>query len=97
MWLEFAQGFTPRESRTWSDRRSWANVAWSGAPPPPGTPVHLHHWNGRTLVLSADGIPLGTLQATLNPNRHGLARAVVSQDFGRIDLTYLGPDDLSAA
>ena len=34
-------------------------VAWLGAPPPPGTPVQLHHWNGQPLVLSADGTPLG--------------------------------------
>jgi len=47
---------------------------------------------GQPLVLSADGTPLGTLQAGLNPNRHGLARAVVSQDAGKIR-----PDDLSAA
>jgi superfamily II DNA/RNA helicase len=96
MWIEFAQSFTPRENRTWSDRRYWANVAWTGPPPPPGTPVQLHNWNGQPLVLSADGTPLGTLQAALNPNRRGLVRATVSQDVGRIDLIYLGPDDISA-
>ena len=64
--------------------------------PPPGTPVQLHHWNSQRLVLSADGTPLGTLQAPLNPNRRGLVRAMVSQDVGRIDLSYLGPDDISA-
>ncbi len=97
MWMEFAQSFTPRENRTWADRRYWANVAWSGAPPPPGTPVHLHHWNGQPRVLSADGMLLGTVQAALNPARAGLVRAQVSQDVGRIDITYLGPDDLSGA
>jgi superfamily II DNA/RNA helicase len=96
MWIEFAQSFTPRENRTWSDRRYWANVAWSGPPPPPGTPVQLHNWNGQLRVLSADGTPLGTLQAALNPSRRGLVRATVSQDAGRIDLIYLGPDDISA-
>jgi hypothetical protein len=36
------------------------------------------------------------LQASLNRARTGLARAQVSQDVGRIDISYLGPDDLSA-
>ena len=97
MWMEFAQSFTPRENRTWADRRYWANVAWLGAPPPPDTPVQVHHWGGQACVLSADGTPLGTVQAALNPGRAGLMRAQVSQDVGRIDLTYLGPDDLSGA
>ena len=97
MWMEFAQSFTPRENRTWADRRYWANVAWLCAPPPPDTPVQVHHWDGQACVLSADGTPLGTVQAALNPGRAGLMRAQVSQDVGRIDLTYLGPDDLSGA
>jgi hypothetical protein len=95
MWMEFAQSFIPRENRTWSDRRYWANVAWSGPPPPPGTPVQIYNWNGQPILLSADGTPLGTLQAALNPSRRGLVRATVSQDVGRIDLSYLGPDDIS--
>ena len=94
MWSAFVHSFTPPDNRTWSDRRYWAQVAWHGAPPPPNTPVRLHHWNGQPLVLSADGHPLGTLQAALNPARAGLVRAIVSMEIGRIDLSYLGPDDL---
>lgn len=97
MWTEFAQSFTPREDRTWADRRYWANVAWLGAPPPPGTPVQLHHWADQPYVLSADGAPLGMVHAALNPARAGLVRARVAQDIGRIDITYLGPDDLFGA
>jgi hypothetical protein len=48
-------------------------------------------------VLSADGAPLGTVQAALNPARAGLARAQVAQDVNKIDISYLGPADLSAA
>lgn len=95
MWTEFVQSFSPRENRTWADRRYWANVTWLSAPPPPDTPVQVHHWGGQPCVLSADGTPLGTVQAALNSGRAGLMRAQVSQDVGRIDLTYLGPDDLS--
>lgn len=95
MWTEFAASFAPRDNRTWTDRRYWAGVAWYGAPPPPRAPVQLHEWNGQRLVLAADGMPLGTLQAALNPLRRGLVRATVSGEAGKIDLSYLGPDDLS--
>jgi len=97
MWTDFAQSFTPRDNRTWADRRYWANVTWLGVPPPPGTSVQIHHWAGQPRVLSADGTPLGTVQAALNPGRAGLLRAQVAQDAGRIDMTYLGPADLSGA
>lgn len=94
MWTEFTHSFTPRDNRTWGDRRYWATVAWHTDPPPPGTPVRLHHWNSQPVVVSADGQPLGALQAALNPGRRGLVRATTSQVFDRIDLSYLGPDDL---
>ena len=94
MWLVFAESFTPVESRTWADRKYWATATWYGAPPPPGVPIALHHWNGQPLVLAADGLPLGVLNAGLNPGRKGLARASVSHEAGRVDLSYLGPDDL---
>ena len=97
MWTEFAQSFTPRESHTWAARRYWANVAWLDVPLPPGAPVQIHHWDGQPRVLSADGKLLGTVQAALDPGKAGLVRAQVSQDNGRIDLTYLGPDDLFGA
>ncbi|KAK0331909.1 hypothetical protein LTR94_027044, partial [Friedmanniomyces endolithicus] len=95
MWVDFVQSFTPRENRTWTDRRYWASVAWLGAPPPAGTLVQIHHWAGQPCVLSADGTPLGTVQAALNPGRVGLLRAQVAQDVSRLDITYLGPADLS--
>lgn len=94
MWMEFAQSFTPRANRVWADRRYWAAVTWLGVPPPPGTPVQLHYWAGQPLVLAADGVPLGRLQAAPASGRTGLIRAQVSQDAGRIDIVYLGPDDL---
>lgn len=97
MWMEFTQSFNPRDSRTWADRRYRAGVIWLGVAPPPGTPIQVHQWDGQPRVLSADGAPLGTLQAALNLGRAGLIRAQVSQDVGQIDITYLGPDDLSGA
>ena len=72
-------------------------MAWLVAPPAPGTSVQIHHWAGQHRVLSTDGTPLGTVQAALNPGRAGLLRAQVAEDVGRIDITYLGPADLSGA
>jgi superfamily II DNA/RNA helicase len=95
IWVEFTQSFTPAEKRTWADRRYWANVAWLGAPPPPGTAVQIHDRAGQPRVLSTDGAPLGTAQAALNPERVGLLRAQVAQEAHRIDISYLGPNDLS--
>ncbi|HEY0921699.1 DEAD/DEAH box helicase [Rheinheimera pacifica] len=97
IWADFAQSFMPSENCTWSDRRYWAQVAWHGAPPPPCTPVQIYQGRGQPHVLAADGTPLGTLLGALNQRRSGLLRAQVAQDTSRIDITYLGPADLSGA
>lgn len=97
MWTDFVLSFTPSENRTWADRRYWVNVAWLGAPPPPGTIVQIHHWGGQPRVLSSDGAQLGTVQNALNPGRAGLLRAQVAQDVSRVNITYLGPADLAGA
>lgn len=94
MWMEFLENFAPRENRIWTERNYWANVTWYGAPPPPGAPIGLYHFNNQPIVHSPDGQPLGVLQAILNPDRRGLVRATKSQEQARIDIRYLGPDDL---
>lgn len=97
MWMEFVLSFNPRDSRTWEDRRYKAGVTWLGVPPPPGTPIQVHHWDGQQRVLSTDGALLGVLNAVLNLRRAGLIRAQVSQDVDQVDITYLGPDDLQGS
>lgn len=97
MWTEFVQSFTLTENRTWARRRYLANVAWLGVPPPPGTPVQIHEWGGHLNALSAEGALLGIVQTAINPARAGLVRAQVAQEVSKIDITYLGPDDLSVA
>lgn len=97
MWTEFMQSFAPRANRTWANRRYWASVTWFGVPLPPGTPVQIHELAGQPHVLSADGALLGILQAAINPTRAGLVRAQVAQEVSRIDITYLGAEDLFAA
>lgn len=94
MWIEFTQSFIPSSDRIWTERRYSVGVAWYGASPPPSTPVRLHHLSGQPIVLSADGLPLGALQATLSADPCGLVRATVSQEIDKIDLIYLGSDDL---
>ena len=96
IWTEFLQSFERSDNRTWADRRYWANVAWLGVPPPPGTPVQIYEFAGQARALAADGGPLGTLQAGINPDRIGVVRAQVSHQADRIDISYLGPDDLIA-
>jgi hypothetical protein len=56
LWLDFVEGFAPRDNRTWFERSYRADVQWHGVPAPPGTPLTLHHWNGQPHVLSADGL-----------------------------------------
>lgn len=96
MWMEFFQGSAPRDNRTWAERPYRARVAWNAAPPPPGSPVRLHHWKGTPVVLAADGLLLGELKHPLSPNRLGLLRANVAVEADQLDLSYLGPDDLWA-
>ena len=66
----------------------------SGAAPVPGMPVRLFHLDGKPVVLSADGLPIGELNAPLNPYLRGLVRASVMAEPAKVSLTYLGPDDL---
>jgi len=97
MWLAFTQDVAPTPNRTWARRDYTAKVRWLAVPAPPGTPVHLHHWDGKPLVLSPDGLAIGILEHPLNPNRKGVLRGNVSQDISQLELSYLGPDDLWTA
>lgn len=94
LWLDFVQEFSPRADRTWSQRTYLANVNWTTAPPPPGSPVSLSHWGGQPLVLSPEGLSHGVLPYALNAGRRGLLRASVAAQGRQLDLLYIGPDDL---
>ena len=94
MWTNLVQSFMMHDNHAWSERRYRSSVAWSRVAPQPGTPVQLYLRNGQWLVLAADGLPLGTLQATINRDLRGLIHATVSGEAGKIDLVYFGPDDL---
>jgi superfamily II DNA/RNA helicase len=95
MWLTFLRSFTPREGQKWARRRYRANVTLdAGIVLAADTPLRLFHVNGKPAVLSADGNPVGILNAPLNSGRRGLLRAAAMPEHGKILLTYLGPDDL---
>lgn len=95
LWSSFNQVFTHRPASTWKEQRYWAPVAWHpGAGQASGTPVRCHHLEGQPTVLSAEGLPIGTIHAPLNPNRLGLLRVSVMDEPEKILLSYLGPEDL---
>mgnify|MGYP003600506919 CR=1 FL=1 len=94
MWAEFVQSFEPQENHTWANRAYWGKVTWLNAPPPPSTPLQLHEWAGEVQVLAVDGTPLGVLQNSINIARKGLLRVKVARDVSKVNITYLGPNDL---
>ena len=96
MWAEFVRGFSSNENLVWADRRYWVDVEWFGPPPMSGTPVQIYEWDGRPHVFSSDGVPLGLVQAALNPGRTGLLHAEVAPDGDRVDIKYIGPSDLAS-
>ncbi|UUL82515.1 hypothetical protein [Sphingomonas qomolangmaensis] len=56
--------------------------------------LRAHHIGSQPVVLSATGERLGNLVVPLNPTRRGLIRATTAAKAARVDLRYLGPDDL---
>lgn len=96
MWTEFVNGFSADEKQVWADRRYWVSVAWFGLPPTSGTPVQIHELAGRPHVFSADGMPLGIVQNALNPEKIGVLQADVASDGNRVNIKYIGPNDLAA-
>ena len=98
MWIDFLQSFKRSDNRTWADRRYSANRSVARRCASAGHSRPNPRFSGRARVLAADGAPLGTLKGGVNPERIGLARAQVSLEAGRIDISYLRPEDfLSAA
>ncbi|SFL20737.1 DEAD/DEAH box helicase [Pseudomonas sp. NFACC46-3] len=94
LWVEFTEGFEPQERQVWSNRSYCGGVTWREVPPPPGTPVQLHNWNGQVQVLSSDGSPVGRFESRINIAHKGLLSVEVGQDVGVLNIKYLGPEDL---
>ena len=95
MWDKFLDNFLLDDKYVWKKREYMAGVEWNvGTPLQPTTPVHVHHWNDKPHVLSADGAPVGILQKELNSDRSGLLCSDVGENAKQISMTYFGPDDL---
>ncbi|APC18329.1 DEAD/DEAH box helicase [Pseudomonas frederiksbergensis] len=94
LWIEFTEGFEPQERQVWANRSYRGEVAWKDVPPPPGTAVQLHQWNGQVQVLSSDGSPLGRFQSRINIAHKGLLSVEAGQDVRELAIRYLGPEDL---
>ena len=95
MWTEFTANFSTSKNRTWKNQKYVERVKWfDQSKSPDSTPLHIHHWNDRPYILSADGAPIGILLTELNPDRVGLLRAEIGKDTKQISMTYFGPDDL---
>jgi hypothetical protein len=94
LWIEFTESFEPQERQVWANRSYRGGVTWLDVPPPPGTPVQLHRWNGQVHVLSGDGSPLGRFDSLINIAHKGLLSAEVGHDVRELTINYLGPEDL---
>lgn len=95
LWSKLEEDSSQRRSLSWIARTYESDVIWDTDHfLSENTPVHVFQRNGRARVLAPDGHPLGFLQATLNPNRRGLIRARIAAHQDRIQMDYLGPDDL---
>ncbi|VVN72562.1 hypothetical protein PS718_00513 [Pseudomonas fluorescens] len=94
LWIEFTESFEPQERQVWANRSYRGGVTWLDVPPPPGTPVQLHRWNGEVHVLSGDGSPLGRFESLINIAHKGLLSAEVGHDVRELTINYLGPEDL---
>jgi superfamily II DNA/RNA helicase len=98
LWLDFIRSSKRDEQSSWDTRRYWSPVEWDENPLPSGTPVRISMINNSSTVLSGESTPVGKIRSQLNPQHSGLIRASVSAiDVDRIDITYLGPDDLWVA
>lgn len=94
MWLDFLQEFDPVSNRTWAQRDYLGDVRWFSGPPPTGSALHVHHFDRQPLVLSADGQAIGSILHPINSKRRGLLRVVATEYPAKLNLSYLGPDDL---
>jgi hypothetical protein len=100
MWRSFRTNYTPAANRVWKKSNATADAAWNpGVSIAAGSPLRLadNPTRARTNVLTPDLELVGTLRRRLNPERCGLTIATAGPGQGRVELTYLGPDELFAA
>jgi hypothetical protein len=99
IWRAFVTSFAPPDRAKWTDWTYSDQVAWEtdDSRPAAGDAVRIvpAAESDASLVLAPDHRLLGTLIHLLNPSRKGLIRAAVGTDTGRVEMTYVGPADLT--
>jgi superfamily II DNA/RNA helicase len=95
MWDFFKDNFARRAGSNWREQSFWAQVDWvAGQRPLAGSPIKVLHIAGQAAMFSPQGVRVGTVLSPLNQGRRGLVKAVVANEPDRINITYLGPEDL---
>jgi hypothetical protein len=100
IWKAFVASFVPPDKAIWKDWTWHPRVEWEhGKTPPANAPVRVITSSDGTFdwVVSPDHEMLGRLTDRLNAGRRGLVKATVAQDRSRLDLSYVGPEDLTPA
>jgi hypothetical protein len=98
LWDSLWESMGSSTATIWKKQLFSIPITWkAGMVCPAHTPVRIFEFQGEHRVLSSDGLFVGHLQAPLNSGRLGLLRASVTEELDRLDLTYLGPEDLWVA
>ncbi|WBM79899.1 hypothetical protein KIV56_17300 [Cryobacterium breve] len=97
VWASFRARSTPSQQRTWHHEEHEVAAAWYGSyQPTPGAPyraVSLDH--DETVLETSDAQRVGKLVSALNPRRQGLLRVTARNVPNAVELSYLGPADLT--
>jgi superfamily II DNA/RNA helicase len=100
LWKAFIASFVPPDRAVWNDWTWSPHVTWEqGKTPLATSPVRVvtspdgaFDW-----VVSPDHEMLGRLTDRLHVDRKGLVKATVAPDLSHLNLTYIGPNDLTPA
>jgi hypothetical protein len=95
LWLSFKESFARKVATNWKEQLLWGTVSWlNGMRPPIGTAIKIRHIEDHAAMFSPEGVRVGTFLSPLNANRRGLLKTVVADEADRVNLVYLGPEDL---
>lgn len=93
LWRMFIENLTTMRQREWSKTEASLNATWvDDQVPPPGFPVRITSIDGESAIFSPAFDRIGTLEDEIILNPVGLMRATVSENAGRVNVSYLGPE-----
>jgi hypothetical protein len=100
IWTAFIASFVPPDKAVWKDWTWSPRVTWEqGKTPQADAPIRVITSPDGTIdwVVSPDHEMLGRLTDRLNAGRKGLVKATVATDRVRLNVSYVGPEDLTSA